>query len=39
MTGIWAPNMRTADIWRRTRKVSRMLLPLNSLKLSAQSPP
>jgi hypothetical protein len=39
MTGVWAPNMRTADIWRRTRKVSRMLMPLNSLKLSAQSPP
>jgi hypothetical protein len=38
-TGIWPPNMRTADIWRRTRKVSRMLLPWNSLKLSAQSPP
>ncbi|BAS84508.1 Os03g0389601, partial [Oryza sativa Japonica Group] len=39
MTGIWPPKVRTADIWRRTRKVSRMLLPLNSLKLSAQSPP
>jgi hypothetical protein len=37
--GTWPPNMRTAPIWSRTRKVSRMLLPLNSLKLSAQSPP
>ncbi|BAT02707.1 Os07g0622250, partial [Oryza sativa Japonica Group] len=31
--------MRTAPIWSRMRKVSRMLLALNSLKLSAQSPP
>uniref|UniRef100_J3MTY5 Uncharacterized protein n=1 Tax=Oryza brachyantha TaxID=4533 RepID=J3MTY5_ORYBR len=31
--------MSTTDIWRRTRKVSRMLFALNSLKLSAQSPP
>jgi len=39
ITGIWPPNMRTTPIWRMTRKVSRMLLALNSLKLSAQSPP
>ena len=31
--------MSTTDICRRTRKVSLMLLALNSLKLSAQSPP
>ncbi|BAT05959.1 Os08g0484533, partial [Oryza sativa Japonica Group] len=39
MIGIWPPNMSTTDIWRSTRKVSRMLFALNSLKLSAQSPP
>jgi len=39
MTGIWPPNIMTTLIWRRIRKVSRMLLALNSLKLSAQSPP
>ncbi len=38
-TGIWPPNMRTTPIWRRTRKLSLMLLGSNSLKLSAQSPP
>ena len=37
--GIWPPNMSTTDICKRTRKVSLMLLALNSLKLSAQSPP
>lgn len=39
MTGICPPNIRTAPIWRITLKVSLMWLALNSLKLSAQSPP
>lgn len=39
MTGTCPPNINTAPIWRRILKVSRILLALNSLKLSAQSPP
>ena len=39
ITGIWPPNIKTTPIWRRILKVSLILLALNSLKLSAQSPP
>lgn len=37
--GICPPNIRTTLICRSNLKVSRILLALNSLKLSAQSPP
>ena len=38
-TGKAAPKVSTTAICSSTRKVSRMLLALNSAKLSAQSPP
>jgi len=39
MIGIWPPNISTTLIWSIILKVSLILMALNSLKLSAQSPP
>ena len=38
-TGTLAPKVSTTAICNSTRKVSRMMLAVKSLKLSAQSPP
>ncbi|AKF86199.1 hypothetical protein MFUL124B02_23130 [Myxococcus fulvus 124B02] len=38
-TGLPPAKVSTSAIWRMRRKVSRMLSEVNSLKLSAQSPP